>query len=198
METASTAMEMQTSPRPWWLMLIDGIALAIIGAILLWARFPAKVEAYMFLVTVLGIWWIVRGIMDIMFIFVDSSAWGWKLIMGIISLIAGAYILMYPVVSAAVLPRIGVLVLGLWGVLSGVIMLLLAFRGGGWGAGILGAIEVVIGIILMANYTSAGSGLAFLWTAALFALIGGIVLIVQSFRLRTAAMPARAPAKAAR
>jgi uncharacterized membrane protein HdeD (DUF308 family) len=76
---------------------------------------------------------------------------------------------------------------------NGVVLLLMAFRGGGWGAGILGVVEIIIGVILIANYSVAGTGLAFLWTAALFALVGGIVMIVQSFRVRTPA-----PAKRAR
>jgi uncharacterized membrane protein HdeD (DUF308 family) len=190
MESASTAMDLHTNQRPWWLLLVDGIALAIVGAFLLWANFPKKVDAYLFLVTVLGIWWIVRGIMDIVLIFTDSSSWGWKLAMGIISLIAGTYILMYPVVSAVVLPRIAVLILGIWGLVNGVVLLLMAFRGGGWGMGILGAVEIVIGIILVANYSTPGAGISFLWAAAIFALVGGIVMIVQSFRVR-AMMPAK-------
>jgi uncharacterized membrane protein HdeD (DUF308 family) len=187
METASTAMNMQTAQRPWWLMLIEGIALAVVGAILLWANFPQRVEAYLFLVTVLGIWWVVRGTMDIIGIFSDSSAWGWKLLMGVISLLAGLWILMYPVVSATVLPRIAVLVLGIWGFIAGIVLLLMAFRGGGWGTGILGVVEAVIGLILIMNYARPGSGLSFLWAAAICALIGGIVLIVRAFQARAAA-----------
>ena len=55
METASTAMAMQTNQRPWWLLLIEGIALAVVGGFLLWANFPERVEASLFLVTVLGL-----------------------------------------------------------------------------------------------------------------------------------------------
>ena len=184
METASTAMAMQTNQRPWWLLLIEGIALAVVGGFLLWANFPERVEAYLFLVTVLGLYWVVRGVMDIVLIFSDSTAWGWKLFMGIVSLIAGTYILMYPVVSAAVLPRIMVLVLGIWGLVTGAILILMAFRGGGLGTGILGGVEAAIGVILIANYSAPGAGLSLLWVAAIFALVGGIVLIVRAFQSR--------------
>ena len=122
--------------------------------------------------------------MDIVLIFSDSSAWGWKLFMGIVSLIAGTYILMYPVVSAAVLPRIMVLVLGIWGLVTGAILILMAFRGGGLGTGILGGVEAAIGVILIANYSAPGAGLSFLWVAAILALVGGIVLIVRAFQSR--------------
>jgi uncharacterized membrane protein HdeD (DUF308 family) len=60
----------------------------------------------------------------------------------------------------------------------------MAFQGGGWGAGILGVLGIIFGIALMANYYVAGMGLAMLWTAALFAFFGGIVMIFQAFRQR--------------
>jgi hypothetical protein len=39
---------------------------------------------------------------------------------------------------------------------------------------------------LIVNYTTPGMGLAMLWTAAVFGVIGGIALIIQAFRLRSA------------
>jgi uncharacterized membrane protein HdeD (DUF308 family) len=104
----------------------------------------------------------------------------------IISVIAGSYILMYPIASALALPRIFVLVLGFWGLMNGVVLLIMAFRGAGWGAGILGVLEIVFGVLLVANYAALGMGLTFLWTAAWFGVIGGIVLIVQAFRMQGA------------
>jgi uncharacterized membrane protein HdeD (DUF308 family) len=182
----TTASQVQTRQRPWWLTLITGILLVIVGGILLWSPAKTKVETYMILVSVLGIYWLVEGIFDIVSIFIDHSMWGWKLFIGIVSIIAGAYILMYPVATALALPRIFVLVMGIWGLMYGIILLFMAFQGGGWGAGILGALGIIFGIILMVNYASPGMGLAMLWTAAVFGVIGGIVMIVQAFRQRSA------------
>jgi len=39
--------------------------------------------------------------------------------------------------------------------------LILAFRGGGWGMGILGAIALIFGFILIGGYTMVGIGLTF-------------------------------------
>lgn len=185
MSASDSAMSMKTNERPWWLMLIDGFAILIIGGVLLWGGLLQKVQTYQLLVTLLALWWIIRGIMDLVSMFVDHSAWGWKLFMGLVSIIAGSYILMYPIASALALPRIFVFVLGFWGLVNGIILLLMAFRGGGWGAGILGVLEIIIGVVLMANYTTPGYGIAFLWTAAVFGVIGGIVMIVRSFQLRS-------------
>jgi sulfate transport system permease protein len=73
-----------------------------------------------------------------------------------------------------------------WGLMYGVILLIMAFQGGGWGAGILGVLGIIFGIALMVNYTSPGMGLAMLWSAAVMGVIGGIALIFQAFRQRSA------------
>jgi uncharacterized membrane protein HdeD (DUF308 family) len=186
MEANASAMAMESKPRPWWLMLLDGFALLIIGGVMLWGAPKEKVDTYLFLVTLLGIWWIIRGILDLVSMFIDSTGWGWKLFIGIISIIAGSYILMYPLATALVLPRVFVFVLGFWGLVNGIVLLMMGFRGAGWGATVLGILEIIFGVVLMANYTTLGWGLSMLWTASLFAVIGGIVMIVQSFRARSA------------
>jgi uncharacterized membrane protein HdeD (DUF308 family) len=182
----TTASQVQTNQRPWWLTLMTGILLVIVGAILLWSPAKTKVDTYMILIAVLGIYWLVEGIFDIVSIFIDHSMWGWKLFIGIISIAAGVYILTYPVASALLLPKIFVLIMGIWGVMYGITLLIMAFRGGGWGAGILGGLGIVFGLVLMGNYMMPGMGLAMLWTAAVFGLIGGVVMIVQAFRQRSA------------
>lgn len=182
--TTTNAMSMETKARPWWLTLIMGIAVLTIGAILLWSPAKTKVETYQLLVAILGFYWLIGGIMDLVSLFVDRTAWGWKLFMGIVSILAGAYILMYPVAAGLALPRIFVLVLGIWGLFQGIIMLILAFKGGGWGAGILGALGIIFGLILIANYSAPGIGLSTIWTAAVFGVIGGIAMIIQAFRDR--------------
>ncbi|MCC7165919.1 MAG: DUF308 domain-containing protein [Anaerolineae bacterium] len=184
--TASSPTSFQNQARPWWMMLIEGVALAIIGAVLLWAPAKTAANTWLFLVTFLGIWWIIRGVLDIVSMFIDHSAWGWKLFMGIISIIAGGYIVMYPIAAAVLLPQIFALILGIWGLVQGIVMLMLAFRGGGWGPGILGVLAIIFGIFLIGAYGDFGMGLAFIWGAAVLALLGGIVMIVQAFRTRTA------------
>lgn len=182
----TTAMETQTRQRPWWLTLINGILAVIIGAILLWGGILAKVDTYLLLVTFLGIYWMIEGIFNIIYLFIDHSMWGWKLFIGIISIAAGAYILSYPVVSAIALPKIFALVLGIWGIMYGILMLITAFRGGGWAAGILGAMGIIFGIALTLNYYVLGMGLAMLWSAAVLAVIGGIAMIFRAFQQRSA------------
>jgi uncharacterized membrane protein HdeD (DUF308 family) len=79
-----------------------------------------------------------------------------------------------------------VLLLGLWGLIEGIILLIMAFKGGGWAAGILGAMAIIFGIILMATWAIPGSGLAMIWVAAVAGLVGGVILVIQAFRQRKA------------
>ena len=185
--TAAKPTAVQVQPRrPWWLTLIVGISAIVVGALLLWGNLITQVRTYFLLVEVLGIWWLVDGIFDIVGLFVDRTAWAWKLFIGIVSIIAGGYILMYPILVGLELPQIFVLVLGLWGIIKGLVLLFLAFKGGGWPAGLMGAITIIFGGILVANYSVPGWGLALVWVAAVFAFIGGIFMVYQAFKQRKA------------
>jgi uncharacterized membrane protein HdeD (DUF308 family) len=181
-DTKATAVPV----RPWWLTLILGILAVIVGAMLLFGTFATKVDIWTTLVVLLGFYWLFRGISDIIYMFVDHRGWGWRLFMGIVSILAGGAILVYPVVAAVALPQLFMLILGIWGFIQGITLLFLAFRGGGWGAGFLGALELLFGIILIANYGAIGMGLTFIWAAAVCAFVGGFVMIFQAFRQRKA------------
>jgi uncharacterized membrane protein HdeD (DUF308 family) len=62
------------------------------------------------------------------------------------------------------------------------VMLIMAFKGGGWGAGILGALSIVFGLILMSNWASLAAVVTLVWAAAFFALFMGLIQIFQAFR----------------
>jgi uncharacterized membrane protein HdeD (DUF308 family) len=176
----------QTQQRAWWVTLILGIAAILAGAALLFGPLATKLDTYLLLVKILGLWWVISGVLDLVHMFQDHSMWAWKLFMGVISILAGGWILVYPAAAALQLPSIFVFVIGIWALMYGIMMLVMAFRGAGWGAGILGAIELVLGIYLVANWSARGMGLAFLWGAAFLALIGGIFLVFAAFRQRSA------------
>jgi uncharacterized membrane protein HdeD (DUF308 family) len=184
--TMDAASSMETPSHPWWMTLIQGIAALILGGILLWAPAKDKVDTWQLLVAFLGIYWLILGVLDIVRIFQDSTGWGWRLFMGIVSILAGGYILMYPIAAALALPQILVLVLGIWGVIYGILLVFLGFRGAGWGATILGVLGAVFGIMLIVNYGQPGWGISMVWSAAVAGVVGGIILIVRAFQERSA------------
>ncbi len=174
------AMALETRQTPWWLILMGGILNVIVGVLLL--TVPGK--TVFALVVALGIYWVISGIFTLVGMFIDHSGWGWKLFMGALSIIAGLVILRYPVISALTIPTVFILLLGIQGLIVGIISLVMAFKGGGWGAGILGALSILFGLILMANFTSPGLVVGLVWFAAFLALIAGIVQIFMAFRQR--------------
>jgi uncharacterized membrane protein HdeD (DUF308 family) len=159
--------------------LISGVALVFIG-IWLWSQ-PA--QATLFLWQVIGWYWLITGILNIVMIFVDSTKWGWKLTLGIIGIIAGLWIINNPVWGAIGGTAAIVLVLGIQAIIYGIVALIAAFQGGGWGAAILGIISIVLGFLLLGNWGAAT--LVTPWVIAIFAIVGGVVEIVVSFMQRS-------------
>jgi uncharacterized membrane protein HdeD (DUF308 family) len=172
--------------RPWWLTLIGGILAIVVGALLLWGNVVTKVEVYLLLMTVLGIWWLMDGIFDIIHMFTDHRQWGWKLFLGIVSIIAGGYVLLHPIIAGVALPKILVLVLGIWGVIKGAAMFFMAFKGGGGAYAIVGIFAIFFGLVLIVAYTVEGVGYVAVWFAAIFAILGGFFQIYRAFQQRKA------------
>ena len=175
---SAVAVEEKTPQIPWWLVLIQGIAAVIIGILLV--TNPGATT--LVLVQVLGIYWFISGIFGIISIFLDSSMWGWKLFAGLLGIVAGVLIIQHPLWSSFLVPTVTVIVLGVWGFIIGIINLIQAFKGGGWGIGILGALSIIFGIILLSS--SFIAGLALPWILGIFGIVGGIFAIIQAFRLR--------------
>ncbi len=176
MTTATATYETAKRATPWWLVLIEGIALIIIGALFLINPAQTSVIA----ITVLGIYWLIQGVLSIVSIFMDSSAWGWKLFIGVLGIIAGIIILQHPLWSPLVVGATLVIVLGIQGIFMGIMQIILGLQGGGWGIAILGVISIIIGAILLFNVWVATISLP--WVIGIFAIIGGILAIIQAFR----------------
>jgi uncharacterized membrane protein HdeD (DUF308 family) len=136
----------------------------------------------MLLVQILGFYWFLSGILSLVFIFVDHSGWGCKLATGMLLILAGFYIIQHPWWSLVMVPTVLVIVLAIQGMIMGIIQLVQAFRGGGWGIGILGAISIFFGLILLSSPLIAAAVLPFL--LGLGGIAGGIIAIFMAFQMR--------------
>jgi uncharacterized membrane protein HdeD (DUF308 family) len=163
---------------PWWLVLVEGIVLALLGLILL----VAPGASLVFLVWLLGIYLVIAGIFRIIGIFLDSSYWGWKLAAGILCLIAGVAILSNPLWSTTLASTWLVILVGFLVMLQGAAGLIVAFQGGGWGMGALSVLGILFGLFLVINPLIGVATLTLI--LALFMLIGGVGAVVQAFRMR--------------
>jgi uncharacterized membrane protein HdeD (DUF308 family) len=178
MTTATNAGGGETT-FPWWLVLLEGIFAAIFGILLL----IAPGASLIFLVQVLGFYLLIEGILRIVSIFLDSSLWGLKLGIGILGILAGIVVLNHPLWSAIAIPTYIVYIIGFLAIFEGIGGLIQAFQGGGWGAGILGILAIIFGIIVVLNPLIGAAALPFVLGACMVA--GGIIAVVTSFRLRS-------------
>ena len=179
---SATTAPSQKGYWPWWLILINGVAAIIIGFLLITSPAATLITLMWFL----GFYWIFSGIFSIVSIFMDRTAWGWRLFMGVLSLLAGWILIAHPIGSAAVVPATFVWLLGLQGIVIGIISLIEAFRGAGWGAGILGVISIILGAVLVGNAfdNAVVTAAVVAWVGGIFAVVGGIAAIIMSFRVR--------------
>lgn len=174
-----TAIETRApATTPWWLVLIQGVAAALLGLLLL--TNPAATTVI--LVQFLGIWWLVGGILSVVAIFIDRTNWPLRAFSGVLGIVAGIVVLNHPLWSALLIPTTLVVLLGVLGVLIGIIYLVQAFQGEGWGIGLLGILSLVLGLYLVFN--PLGATLALPIVIGALAVVGGIAAVILAFRLR--------------
>ena len=171
----------QPAPMPWWILLLQGL-IAIVLGLLLWFNPLKTANAIVFFI---AIYWLITGVISIVRIFFDRRQWGWKLFMGIIGILAG-----YVLLDAGAITRTYlfgwtiVIILGIQGIIMGIVSLIEAFQGGGWGPGIIGALSIIFGILILGN--TAAATLVLPWVIGAFMVVGGIFAIVMAFRLKGA------------
>jgi len=137
------------------------------------------------LVQFLGVYWLVSGIFSIVGIFVGDREihWGWLLLSGVLGILAGIAVLKHPLLSTILLPTMLVYLIAIEGIVMGVVSLIEAFKGGGWGAGIWGVVSIIFGVILFGSPLLSAVALSIVM--GVFGVVGGIALIVISFRMRS-------------
>jgi uncharacterized membrane protein HdeD (DUF308 family) len=163
---------------PWWLILVEGILVALFGLLLL----VAPGASLFFIVQLLGLYLFIAGIFRIIGIFLDSSSWGLKLLGGVLCLIAGLAVLRHPLWSTVGVPAGLFIIVGFLAMLQGAAGLIVAFQAGSWGMGILSVLGILLGLILVINPLIGVAALPFI--LGIFMIIGGVGAVVQAFRMR--------------
>ena len=160
---------------PKWLLLIQGILLILLSVLI----FTAPGATIQFLVVLLGVYWLVSGVLHLFWLIFDRRSWGVKLLLGILGIVAGLLIIQHPLVSAILVPATLVMVMGWIGISIGVLGLVHAFTGGGWGAAALGVLSIVFGILILTNIIFATSAFPFILGGV--AAFAGLLSIIGFF-----------------
>lgn len=170
------------APGSWGLVLLQGVVALIIGLFLVFT--PA--DSIVVLVTLVGAYWLVAGILSIVRIFTGTTRlnWFWALALGVLGIVAGMAVLAQPLFGTVVVVTTLIILLGIDGVIMGVVNVGRAIAGDGWECALLGIVDFIIGVILLSKPLVAASILPIVLGA--FAVVGGIILIFASFSVRGA------------
>jgi len=163
---------------PWWLVFLWGIFAVIIGVMFL--AYP--LNSLMASIVFLAVYWFVGGIFTLFAAFMEPTDRGWKILIAIISIIAGLAILAYPLYSFLILPAFFVIFIGFWACFVGGVKIWQGFAGKDWGAVVLGFISLILGILMLGSPYIAAALIPYIFGG--FALVGGIAAIVVSFMVR--------------
>jgi uncharacterized membrane protein HdeD (DUF308 family) len=157
-------------------LLLGGITSLIFGVMLLtWTGATLTV-----ITLLIGLWWLIQGLFLILGIFQNRSQWIWKLLSGIIGVLAGILVLQHPLQSAIILPATLVFILGIMGIVIGITSLIAAFGGEGWGIGAFGIISIIIGVTLATNVIVGAQFL--LWITSGLLILEGVVAIYMAYK----------------
>jgi uncharacterized membrane protein HdeD (DUF308 family) len=165
---------------PWWVLLLQGIIALLLGIALL----ASPGRTMLVIITFLGAYWLVSGFFDLISIFWDRSNVLWKIILGIIGIVAGLAILTYPLYSTLLVPYLFTVMVGFLGLFYGVVALIGAFTGKGWGVGILGILSIIFGGLILAEPFAATLAVPFVF--GLIGIVFGFAAIVGAFMVRSA------------
>lgn len=167
-------------PSVWWVFLLQGIAGILLGLMLITAPGATLVS----LVTFLGFYWIISGVLSLVQMFVDRSVpWIWSLLIGVVGVAAGVFVVRHPLVAALTVPTAIVIVFGVEGLVMGALEFIGGFSGGGIGSFIRGSINTLVGVLLLSAPFAAALAVPFVFGVLL--LVQGGALIALAFRVRT-------------
>lgn len=158
--------------------ILGGVTGVIFGIILL----IRQEEALSLLAVLLGLWWLIHGAFMVFAVFVDKTDAGWKLAIGVLGMVAGILVLSNPTETVNLFQGLFGVYLGVLGILIGVVSFIGAFRGGGIGAGMFGAVSILIGLLILFNAEFTTTLLITLFAALL--LVNGVVGIYMGLKAR--------------
>lgn len=184
---ASMTETTTAASRPWWLAMIAGITAFLVGLLLLIS--PGM--TLLVLVQLLGSYWLVTGILAFVSLCTDRTLWGWKLVSGVLGVLAGLIVLRDPLWSMILVPAVLVIFLAIDAFVLGMTQVIHAFSSGSWGLAILGILNVIFGLILLFNPFIGALLLPIL--LGIFGVVGGALAAIRAFVSRHQQAPVQPP-----
>ena len=188
-ERSDTGDEQTSSDKVmFWVTLLRGF-MAITLGLALWIQ-PQKLRP--FLITSMGMFWLVSGVMSIRWGLSGKRTRGLPLLAGIVGVLAGVAALSrrFELLDSLVSDVLAITVLGIAILLTGLMHMIGGFRTGegasrewSWTSFIMGFFEFIMGGMLILEPMRQGT-LIYLGVS-IWAIIGGVILIGDALRLRS-------------
>jgi uncharacterized membrane protein HdeD (DUF308 family) len=169
--------------RYWWILLVRGL-IAILFGVMAYAS-PGLTLAV--LVTFFGAFALVDGTLNVIQAFggrKEHEHWWVMLLDGLLGMAFGIITFTSPGITALVL----LLYIAFWAMATGVLRIILAVRlrkeiEGEWWMALSGLAGILFGVLMVAR--PAAGALAVLWLMAAWAIVGGVFLILLSFKVKS-------------
>lgn len=164
----------------WWIYLLQAIALFLLGVLILSAGNAASL---LLITQFLGWYWFFTGTIYLAMIFADKKTkWYFSFIKGFLGIAAGVLVINHPLQSAVILPTVLILILGIQGFILGFIGILEGASTKDWGSLAIGVVNLIFGIILLANPFVAAFITPFV--IGMFAIAGSLVTLSTAFKVK--------------
>jgi uncharacterized membrane protein HdeD (DUF308 family) len=168
--------------RTWWVWALRGVAAIIFGLLAIF--YPGATLSS--LVMLFGIYALVDGAIAVYHSLVNRGAnWGWELLEGVVSIIAGILAFAMPFLTSLTI----LFIIAFWAIVTGVMQIVMAWRTREqidneiW-LGLAGLMSIIFGVLVFVN-PFAGL-LSVLWVIGVYSIIFGVMFIALAFRYRNA------------
>ncbi len=170
----------------WWIVLLRGIALTVLGGLLI-AKPGITVIV---LVQFLGAYFLVDGVFSVFHSIKGRKymqGWGWGIFMGALEILTGIIVFTNPLVSTIVTASVLVYSVALLAILFGVLGIVTGIQvrkeiKGEWAMIAGGVLAIIFSVILIMNPMASMS--VYLIVMGVMALMGGLIQIFASFQIR--------------
>ena len=177
------SIEGQKKPQTWWLVMLEGVVVFVLGILLI----TNPERAITVLLFFLGIYLLVIGVLRFAQVFRKHEHSVWKSVTGILAILVGIFIIANRLMMAPATLLILAYATAIVVLLDGIVHIIPIFKPSGdgsrsYGSPVMGLFEILFGIILF--FIPHLTATVIYMTVALGAIIGGIILFVYSFVVR--------------
>lgn len=179
---------------PWWLGIITGVIFIFIG----WSLLTNPALTTLQLMQLLGIYWIIAGIVDIIALVFDHAKGNVALRLGgsILGIVAGVIVLNNLILTTVFTLTFVSYLIGFVFIFNGVVHMLMGNSTENrkykwsWGSLLIGFVYLVFGLLVVTGPTIVTAA-TFIWLAGFFAIAGGAMAIASAFMFKKVAPVAK-------